>query len=107
MRPVIVTAVASLASLTIFAFAATPSSALDGVAKPAISTTLVTRVADTAAPKRRMAPAYRAPRFRGPWHQTWYWQERMLANRWLHYQYVNSGFPVRHYPVGVCTSWCP
>jgi hypothetical protein len=26
----------------------------------------------------------------------WYWLHRAHANRWLHFQYVNAGYPVRH-----------
>jgi hypothetical protein len=106
MRPVSVTALASLAAvLSMALLVPTPGIAVEGIAKPVPATTLVTRVADKAAPKRRMAPPYRAPRYAGPWHQSGYWQERTGANRWVHFQYVNSGFPVRHYPQGIVTTW--
>ncbi len=102
MRPATVTALASFATMALFA---SPCLAVEGIAKPAPATSLVTRVADKAAPKRRLAPPYRAPRFRGPWYETWYWRERTGANRWLHFQYVNAGFPVRHYPRGIYSTW--
>jgi hypothetical protein len=105
MRPVSVTALAALASLAMVAFAPTPAAAFERPAKPASATSLVTRVADTAAPKRRMAPPPRRSRFQGPWFETFYWRERMAANRWVHYQYVNAGYPVRHCPCGVYTTW--
>jgi len=92
----------SLIALTAFAsFAAlapTPSPATERLAKPAGATTLVTRTADTGRPWRfRMIHIHRKPA----------WLVRAHANRWLHYQYVNAGYPVRHYDYGTYYTYLP
>jgi hypothetical protein len=79
------TAVASLAAL---ALTPTPSLAMERLAKPSGAATVVTRIADSDRPRRfRMIHIY---------HRKPAWLVRAHANRWLHYQYVNAGYPVRH-----------
>lgn len=88
MRYAVVTAFASLAAIAV---SATPSLSLERLAKPAHSASIVTPVADLDRSRTMRQPRYR----RADSH--WNWRYRAAYTRWLHNEYVNAGFPVRHY----------
>jgi|GEM_PF-5318052 len=104
MRAATVTA---LACLALAAFAAPPAAAFERT-DPAGAESLLIRIADKAeTPRRRLMPPVRNVRYQGPWYDSPYWLQRTISNRWLHFHYVNSGYPVRHVYRGVVTSYYP
>ena len=88
MRTAALTALASLAAITV---SATPSLSLDRPGRPpAESDSAVMRVADLDRPSsRRHAHARHVDTY-------WHWRYRARYTRWLHNEYVNAGYPVRH-----------
>jgi hypothetical protein len=88
-RPILL---AGLVAGAVMALWSAPSSATQPVAKPEDRGTLVTRTADTkataAAPERkRRAGVVRR-------HDVdEYWRHRLGDGRWVHYQYINAGYP--------------
>jgi hypothetical protein len=84
-----------------------PSYAIERLANPARHTTLVTRIADLDQPA---AHRHRYHRHAGLHHHHrghWHWKQRAYASRWLHFQYVNAGYPVRHYHRDIIYTYLP
>jgi hypothetical protein len=103
-KAVVLAAVASFATI---ALCVTPSSAMQRVANPGEANVLVTPIADldrqAARPDRKHGRAlvYRHGRDHG------YWDHRLSAGRWLHYQYVNAGYPSRRHHKEVYYTYFP
>jgi hypothetical protein len=87
MRTAALTALASLAAI---AASATPSLSLDRPARPPADASAVMRVADLDGPRSQRLAGYRQV------DTYWHWRERARHTRWLHNEYVNAGYPVRH-----------
>src|SRR5262245_7250670 len=78
-----------LAALAATLVSATPSLSLDRPAKLPADALAVTRVADLDRPASRRAGYRQTDTY-------WHWRERARYTRWLHNEYVNAGYPVRH-----------
>jgi hypothetical protein len=88
MRTAALAALASLAAITV---SATPSLSLDRpVRPPAESGAALMRVADLERPLSRRHAHHRHV------DTYWHWRYRAHYTRWLHNEYVNAGYPVRH-----------
>jgi hypothetical protein len=68
-----------------------PSSAMQRPAEPWGARTLVTHIADMGRERKR--PHARVHRRAS----SAYWDYRLNATRWLHYQHVKAGYPARRY----------
>ena len=95
---------AALSSFATVALTSTPSIALERIGSSSSVAFLVTRVAErptitTGSTRHRVARGYD------------YYRpslaERAYANRWIHFQYVNAGYPVRHYGLGIYYEYVP
>jgi hypothetical protein len=85
---------AALAAGAAIALFATPAAATSRLANPSHADSLVTRTADVNRPESKHGQA----RIRRGGSSE-YWHYRLGAARWLHYQYVNAGYPASRYEV--------
>ena len=88
MRAAVSMAFVVLAAIMLYA---APALALDRLAHPGVSASIVARVADLDRPTYT-----RRHRYHGA-ERRWHWRHRAAYVRWLHNEYVRSGYPVRHY----------
>jgi hypothetical protein len=103
-KPIVLAALASLAAIVLWA---APASAMQRVASPSGEGTLVARIADADKPAARKDRKHRHARIHRHGRGDAYWHYRLSASRWLHYQYVNAGYPARRYEGEVYYTYFP